>query len=119
LKIRILVFSSLSFFQDLDFDLFAEFSRHHVSYRDALEPNGPLKEKMVESIPRCSLARTRTATCQIFHAAFGNPEPTREPWNHGSFLGGAFPGEELGAAKYRNIIRRGSGIYPTFFFRFV
>ena len=31
-------------------ELFAEFSRHHVSYKDALEPNGPLKEKMVESL---------------------------------------------------------------------
>jgi phage FluMu gp28-like protein len=31
-------------------ELYAEFSRHHVSYRDALEPNGPLKEKMVESL---------------------------------------------------------------------
>lgn len=31
-------------------ELFAEFSRHHVSYTDALEPNGPLKEKMVESL---------------------------------------------------------------------
>src|SRR5881409_1731255 len=33
-----------------DNDLFAEFSRHHVSYKDALEPNGPLKEKMVQSL---------------------------------------------------------------------
>src|SRR6266498_502046 len=33
-----------------DNDLFAEFSRHHVGYRDALEPNGPLKEKMVQSL---------------------------------------------------------------------
>ena len=31
-------------------ELFAEFSRHHVSYKDAIEPNGPLKEKMVESL---------------------------------------------------------------------
>lgn len=31
-------------------ELYGEFSRHHVSYRDALEPNGPLKEKMVESL---------------------------------------------------------------------
>jgi hypothetical protein len=31
-------------------ELFAEFSRHHVSYKDALEPKGPLKEKMVESL---------------------------------------------------------------------
>src|SRR5207247_2855845 len=33
-----------------DNDLFAEFSRHHVGYRDAVEPNGPLKEKMVQSL---------------------------------------------------------------------
>ncbi|HYY91578.1 MAG TPA: terminase family protein [Candidatus Dormibacteraeota bacterium] len=31
-------------------DLFGEFSRHHVSYRDALEPNGPLKQKVVDSL---------------------------------------------------------------------
>jgi len=31
-------------------ELYTEFSRHHVSYKDALEPNGPLKEKMVESL---------------------------------------------------------------------
>jgi len=31
-------------------ELYTEFSRHHVSYKDALEPKGPLKEKMVESL---------------------------------------------------------------------
>ena len=31
-------------------DLYSEFSRYHVSYNDALEPNGPLKGKMVESL---------------------------------------------------------------------
>ena len=31
-------------------ELYGEFSRHHVSYKDALEPNGPLKEKIVESL---------------------------------------------------------------------
>jgi len=31
-------------------EFYTEFSRHHVSYKNALEPNGPLKEKMVESL---------------------------------------------------------------------
>jgi phage FluMu gp28-like protein len=31
-------------------DLYGMFSRHHVSYRDAIDPNGPLKPEMVESL---------------------------------------------------------------------
>ncbi len=31
-------------------ELYSEFSRYHVSYRDAVEPNGPLKQGIVESL---------------------------------------------------------------------
>lgn len=31
-------------------DLYAMFSRHHVSWKDAVEPNGPLKLEMVENL---------------------------------------------------------------------
>jgi phage FluMu gp28-like protein len=31
-------------------DLYGMFSRHHVSYKDAIDPNGPLKPGMVESL---------------------------------------------------------------------
>ena len=31
-------------------DLYSMFSRHHVSWKDAVEPNGPLKQEMIESL---------------------------------------------------------------------
>ncbi len=32
--------------------IFGDFSRHHVSYLDALEPNGPLKLEILEKLKR-------------------------------------------------------------------
>src|SRR5437870_2850904 len=35
-----------------DDDLYGDFSRHHVSFHDALEPNGPLKRGILEKLER-------------------------------------------------------------------
>ena len=60
-----------------DDDIFGDFSRHHVSYREALKPNGPIDPEFLERIRkqyqtdpdggrgrwRRSLRTTRTPTC--------------------------------------------------------
>ncbi len=43
---------SLFYEMCMDDDLYREFSRHHVSFHDALEPNGPLKRGILEKLER-------------------------------------------------------------------
>jgi phage FluMu gp28-like protein len=43
---------SLFFKMCTDDDKFGDVSRHHVTYKEALEPNGPLKLKIVEKLER-------------------------------------------------------------------
>src|SRR5207302_1735199 len=46
--------SSETLFYDMatDDEQFADFSRHHVSYKDALKPNGPIDPEFLEKIRR-------------------------------------------------------------------
>jgi terminase large subunit-like protein len=41
---------SLFYEMCMDDDLYGDFSRHHVSFHDALEPNGPLKRGILEKL---------------------------------------------------------------------
>src|SRR2546425_2375859 len=41
---------SLFYEMCMDDDLYGDFSRHHVSFHDALEPNGPLKKGILEKL---------------------------------------------------------------------
>jgi hypothetical protein len=43
---------SLFYEMCMDDDLYGDFSRHHVSFHDALEPNGPLKKAILEKLER-------------------------------------------------------------------
>ena len=43
---------SLFYEMCMDDDLYGDFSRHHVSFHDALEPNGPLKKGILEKLER-------------------------------------------------------------------
>jgi len=43
---------SLFYEMCMDDDLYGDFSRHHVSFHDALEPNGPLKRGILEKLER-------------------------------------------------------------------
>jgi hypothetical protein len=43
---------SLFYEMCMDDDLYGDFSRHHVSFHDALEPNGPLKKSILEKLER-------------------------------------------------------------------
>ncbi len=43
---------SLFYEMCMDDDLYGDFSRHHVSLHDALEPNGPLKRGILEKLER-------------------------------------------------------------------
>jgi hypothetical protein len=43
---------SLFYEMCMDDDLYGDFSRHHVSFHDALEPNGPLKKGILEKLQR-------------------------------------------------------------------
>ncbi len=43
---------SLFYEMCMDDDLYGDFSRHHVSFHDALEPNGPLKGGILEKLER-------------------------------------------------------------------
>src|SRR5207247_1924247 len=43
---------SLFFKMATDDEQFADFSRHHVSYKDALKPNGPIDPEFLEKIRR-------------------------------------------------------------------
>ena len=43
---------SLFYEMRTDDDLYGDFSRHHVSFHDALEPNGPLKKGILEKLER-------------------------------------------------------------------
>jgi hypothetical protein len=43
---------SLFYEMCMDDDLYGDFSRHHVSFHDALEPSGPLKKGILEKLER-------------------------------------------------------------------
>jgi hypothetical protein len=43
---------SLFYEMCMDDDLYGDFSRHHVSFHDALEPGGPLKKGILEKLER-------------------------------------------------------------------
>ncbi len=43
---------SLFYEMCMDDDQYGDFSRHHVSFHDALEPNGPLKKGILEKVER-------------------------------------------------------------------
>src|SRR5947208_684716 len=43
---------SLFYEMCMDDDFYGDFSRHHVSFHDALEPNGPLKRGILEKLER-------------------------------------------------------------------
>ena len=43
---------SLFYEMCMDDDLYSDFSRHHVSFHDALEPGGPLKKGILEKLER-------------------------------------------------------------------
>ncbi len=43
---------SLFYAMCTDNETYGDFSRHHVTYQDALEPNGPLKHEVLEKLKR-------------------------------------------------------------------